>query len=156
MFCFRTLHTVHLKQNKTFESVLRLNFSSDNSALRQNLWDFKICLILDTYDMIFDAVVVFSLFFYFLFKSWCQYCALLSKRARRRTLWQFLNELIFLFLVSQWSLVPPLRTLARISHRLCSLARGLMDMSKIAKIRTNGMGFNGLYLLSLLSSKIVM
>ena len=93
---------------------------------------------------------------YLKFKSWWPYCALLSKRARRRTLWQFLNELIFLFLVSQWSLVPPLPTLARISHRLCSLARGLMDMSKIAKIRTNGMGFNGLYLLSLLSSKIVM
>ena len=95
-------------------------------------------------------------FFYCLFKFWWPYCALLCKRARRRTLWQFLNELIFLFLVSQWSLVPPLRTLARISHRLCSLARGLMDMSKIAKIRTNGMGFNGLYILSLLSSKIVM
>ena len=99
---------------------------------------------------------VFIWFLNFLLKPWWPYCALLSKRARRRTLWQFLNELIFLFLVSQWSLVPPLRTLARISHRLCSLARGLMDMSKIAKIRTNGMGFNGLYLLSLLSSKIVM
>ena len=98
----------------------------------------------------------FIWFYNYLFKSRWPYCALLSKRARRRTLWQFLNELIFLFLVSQWSLVPPLRTLARISHRLCSLARGLMDMSKIAKIRTNGMGFNGLYLLSLLSSKIVM
>ena len=116
----------------------------------QNLSDF-----IDAYDVVFDAMFL-SGFFDYLFKSWWPYCALLSKRARRRTLWQFLNELIFLFLVSQWSLVPPLPTLARISHRLCSLARGLMDMSKIAKIRTNGMGFNGLYLLSLLSSKIVM
>ena len=116
----------------------------------QNLWDIKICLILDAY---YIWCCVFIWFFEYSFKSLWPYCALLSKRARRRTLWQFLNELIFLFLVSQWSLVPPLRTLARISHRLCSLARGLMDMSKIAKIRTNGSGFNGLYLLTYITFK---
>ena len=131
--------------------ILRINMISVLCYNPEFVW-YQSCLILDTYGI---WCCGFIWFFNFIFKSWWPYCALLSKRARRRTLWQFLNELIFLFLVSQWSLVPPLPTLARISHRLCSLARGLMDMSKIAKIRTNGMGFNGLYLLSLLSSKIV-